>query len=129
MTSLFENLATKVQAKMTERNISNEDLLASAGKLQEGLMKSVSKMPGGSQIKRMIKNMDLQKMGQQMMQGDVSNETSELSPEQFMQQMMSGVDSSVFQNNQSNNTSDVELAQAFKMLGIEDKEETIEDKE
>lgn len=88
MQNILETLSNKVQQKMQDRNISQEELLASADKLRDGLMKNVKGMPGGSQIKKMINNMDLEKMSQQF--GAAGQ--GEPSPEDFINQMMSGVD-------------------------------------
>jgi len=92
LTNMMTNLATKISQKMTDKNISSEDLQKSAEKLKENLANSVSNMPGGSQLKKMIKNLDFNKMAEQMNNSNSDsplddNQGSIPNPQDLLQQL------------------------------------------
>lgn len=62
--NMVNNLQTKVAKKMQDRNIKPEDIQKSAGTLQDNLMGALKGVPGGRQLQRMMKNMNLEKMMQ-----------------------------------------------------------------
>jgi len=95
MKDMMEKMAERVQAKMEEKNISQEDLMKSAENLKKNLAKNVAGMPGGKQIKRMIDNLNMDQMAEQFQQQSdnpmMANQSpfgGQPDPNQLMQQLM-----------------------------------------
>jgi hypothetical protein len=95
----ISGLREKVGQKLSDRNVSQEDVMKSVDNLKTSMMKYVSNMPGGSQIKKMLKNMDIDKF----MQNNVnessgiggSDGSEEIDPNDFMQKLMSQMDTNL----------------------------------
>lgn len=115
MQGMMENMAKRVHTKMEQKGISQEDLMKSAQNLQKNLAKNVSKMPGGAQIRRMVENLDMEKMAEQFqanqagagaVPANLSQDPNsqpplslpgmdpnqpQMTPDQMMQQMLAGL--------------------------------------
>lgn len=97
--SVMNNFGTKLQQKLQDKNVSPEELQKSAEKLKENLGNSISNMPGGSQLKKMLKNFDIETLArnfsnaqamqqQQQQQLNSSSENQSIDAQQMLQQMM-----------------------------------------
>lgn len=84
MMEMMSGLQEKVNEKMLARNVTQEELMASADNLRTGLMEGMGSMPGGKQIKKMMKNLDFEKLESQLGQ----NGDNPPNAHQFLQQMM-----------------------------------------
>tara|TARA_R100001163_G_C5068360_1_gene208490 strand:- start:5995 stop:7203 length:1209 start_codon:yes stop_codon:yes gene_type:complete len=73
MANMMQTMAERVQKKMQEKGITEQDLMKSAENLKKNLGKNVSAMPGGAQINKMLKNFDIEKLASQMQQNNNPN--------------------------------------------------------
>lgn len=124
MKDMMEKMAERVQSKMEEKNISQEDLMKSAENLKKNLAKNVSGMPGGKQIKKMIDNLDMERMAEQfqqqsgnpMMQDNnpLPGLSQQPDPNQLMQQLMGNLTAG---GDQGQGEIPPELQQMLQQLG------------
>ena len=96
MAEMMRLIAGKMESKMKEKGITQEDLMKSAENLKTNLAKNVSKMPGGAQIKKMLNNLDVDSLAKQMQQQEQQlpnpflQQQSGPDMDQLMAQLMGG---------------------------------------
>jgi hypothetical protein len=66
MQEMMKNISTRLESKIKEKGITQDDIVKSTESIKTNLMNHVSKMPGGSHFKKLINNLDLDKMMSQM---------------------------------------------------------------
>ena len=91
---------------MTSIDTGTEDLLADANKLRNGLMNNVSSMPGVSQIKKMMKNLDFENLASQF-----DTDGPETTPQEFISKVLSNPDDS---ENTDFNQPNIEMPAEFQ---------------
>lgn len=69
MQEVMKNIAGKLESKIKEKGITQEDLVKSTESIKNNLTNQVSKMPGGSHLKKMLNNLDFDTMFKQMSAG------------------------------------------------------------
>ena len=66
MQEVMKNIAGKLESKIKEKGITPEDIAKSTESIKNNLTSHVSKMPGGSHLKKMLNNLDFDTMFKQM---------------------------------------------------------------
>jgi len=66
MQDVMKNIFARLETKIKEKGITPEDIAKSTDNVKDNLLKHVAKMPGGSHLKKMLNNLDVDKMMQQL---------------------------------------------------------------
>ena len=92
--NMMEKMTKRVTEKMKEKNITQDDILKSTETLKDNLTANISKMPGGSHLRRMINNFDFEQLAtqfannQQQQNNTAINVENNIDPNLLMQQML-----------------------------------------
>ena len=60
--NVIKNLQNSVGSKLRDKNVTNEDIMKSMDTLKTNLTKNIGNIPGGSQIKKMLKNLNVDQL-------------------------------------------------------------------